>query len=77
MSTYTGPPMDLGNMRSLGARSVWVECECGHETSVQVDQLRDEVFVPDVWLHLRRSQCGHRPRRTKPDWKESHATGRF
>jgi hypothetical protein len=31
MTRYTGPPMDLTNMRSLGVTKVDVYCGCGHQ----------------------------------------------
>lgn len=55
---YEGPPMSLENMRSLGVRNVYLDCECGHVASVNVDALSDDVYVPDVKLHGRCSKCG-------------------
>jgi len=45
------PPMDLGNMREHGVRSVSANCQevnCGHSGSVNVDGLPDDFPVPDV-----------------------------
>lgn len=37
---YTGPPMDLANMRKNGVRSLLAWClDCGHEATVNVDHL--------------------------------------
>ena len=73
---YQGPPMDLANMRENGARSVWLYCDCGHQASVNVDTLPGEVYVPDVRLRCRCSQCGHHPRMSQPDWRDHNAPGK-
>ena len=62
-------PMTLGNMRSLGVRSVSATCEkCSHEAAILVDALPDDVPVPDVALKLRCSRCGARDVKTVPRW---------
>ena len=66
---YEGRPMSLENMRSVGVRNVYLDCECGHVASVNVDTLADDVFVPDVKKHGRCSKCGKRPLVSRPDWK--------
>jgi hypothetical protein len=44
---YTGPSMDLANMRSLGVRSVAVTCDlCHHAAVMNVDRFGDTVPVP-------------------------------
>ena len=68
MPKFTGPPMDLGNMRSLGVTKVDVYCACGHQASVDVFNLPAKLAVPDVRLRLRCSTCGKRPTETRPDW---------
>jgi hypothetical protein len=50
--------VDLANMRSLGVRSVDVTRARKHEATVNVDQLPDDVPVPDVRFRLRCSKCG-------------------
>jgi hypothetical protein len=41
-----GPPMTLGNMRSLGVRSLVVTCElCHHEAILPTDRWPDAVLV--------------------------------
>jgi hypothetical protein len=40
---FTGPPMDLANMRSLGVTRVDVYCGCGHQASVDVSALPDRL----------------------------------
>jgi hypothetical protein len=32
MPRYTGPAMDLANMRSLGVTAIDVYCACGHQS---------------------------------------------
>ena len=45
-SAPPGPPMKLGNMRSLGVRSLAVTCElCHHEAVLPADRWPDAVFV--------------------------------
>ena len=64
------PADGLGNMREHGVRSVAAECHeirCGHLGSVNVDDLPDDVPVPDVALRLRCSACGSRNIKTVPD----------
>ncbi len=49
------PPMTLGNMRSQGIRSIDAYCEatrCGHEATLHVNALPDDLPVPDVSLKL-------------------------
>ena len=43
---YTGPAMDLENLRSLGMSAVDVTCACGRRESVDVSGLPGEVEVP-------------------------------
>ena len=66
---YQGPPMDLANMRENGARAVWLDCECGHHASVNVDALPADIYVPDVKNYFRCSKCGARPKQSQPDWR--------
>ena len=66
-------PMDLGNMREHGVRSVAAICQevnCGHSGAVNVDGLPDDVPVPDVALRLWCSACSSRNVKTQPDWRE-------
>ncbi len=72
------PPMTLGNMRSQGIRSINAYCEaarCGHESTLNVDPLPDDLPVPDVSLRLRCSKCGGRSIHTRPNWTEMRAAG--
>jgi hypothetical protein len=52
--------MTLGNMRSLGPRSLDVQCVgCGYHTTVNVDTWPDEEPVQAFEPRMRCSQCGH------------------
>lgn len=74
-SRYTGPAMDLANMRSLGVSAVAVECGCGRRESVDVSGLPGEVEVPSLRRRLRCSACGARPSDVRPDWSQYRAPG--
>jgi hypothetical protein len=72
------PPVTLAHMRDHGVRSVDAYCEargCGHMAIVLVDDLPDELPVPDVSLRLRCSRCGNRQIHTGPNWAEMTAAG--
>jgi hypothetical protein len=77
MSRYTGPAMDLQNMRSLGVTRIMAYCKCGHEASIDVSGLPAEVFVPEIRNRLRCSLCDERPMETRPDWRQYHVTGKM
>jgi hypothetical protein len=77
MAKYTGPPMDLANMRSLGVTKVIAYCKCGHEASIDVSAMPDDVFVPAIKDRLRCTLCGDRPIETRPDWRQYHVKGKM
>jgi hypothetical protein len=77
MAGFTGPPMDLDNMRSLGVTKVDVYCACGHQASVDVSKLPGDLAVSDIRLRLRCSKCGKRPTETRPDWTQYRAKGKM
>jgi DNA-directed RNA polymerase subunit RPC12/RpoP len=65
-----GPPMTLGNMRKNGVRAVIANCQaCGHKADVNVDALRETIFVPETGRRLRCSQCGGKRIDTRPAWR--------
>lgn len=74
-SRYTGPAMDLANMRSLGMRAVDVSCACGRRESVDVSSLPGSIEVPALRRRLRCSACGARPEDVRPDWSQYRASG--
>jgi hypothetical protein len=64
-------PMTLGNMRSLGPRSLDVTCKgCGHHTTVNVDDWHDETPVPSFGPRMRCKKCGHLGANVRPDWAQ-------
>jgi hypothetical protein len=65
--------MTLANMREHGVRSVEASCleiGCGHEASLNVDYLPDDLPILNIALRLRCSACGSRNVKTIPDWHE-------
>jgi hypothetical protein len=76
MTGYTGPPMDLTNMRSLGVTGVDVYCGCGHQASVDESNLPGDLAVPEIKHRLRCSKRGKRPSETRPDCAHYEPKGR-
>ncbi|WP_424360990.1 hypothetical protein [Methylocystis parvus] len=72
---YTGPAMDLANLRSLGMRSIAAECACGRRASVDVSTLPGSIEIPSLRRRLRCAACGARPVDVRPDWSEHRAAG--
>ena len=61
-------PMTLGNMRSLGVRSLFATClTCGSKTEVNVDAWPNDVPVPSFTRHMR---CGNLGASAIPNWIE-------
>jgi hypothetical protein len=70
------PPMTLGNMRAHGIRSIDAFCQaigCGHDATIAIDGLPDNLPVPDLGLRLRCSRCGSHVIHTRPNWAELKA----
>ena len=68
--------MTLGNMRSLGPRSLDVTCKaCGYRTTVNVDGYPDDAAVPSVGPRMRCSRCGHLGAGVRPDWTQLRGHG--
>jgi hypothetical protein len=64
-------PMTLGNMRSLGVRSLSATClACGSRTEVNVDAWPDDVPVPSFTRHMRCTRCGNLGASAIPNWIE-------
>jgi transcription elongation factor Elf1 len=62
---------DLGNMRSLGVRSLDVTClTCGHHTSVNVDRFPDHVITQSLGRRMRCKKCGRLGASVRPDWSQ-------
>jgi hypothetical protein len=63
--------MTLGNMRSLGVRSLFTTClACGSKTEVNVDAWPDDVPVPSFTRHMRCTRCGNLGASAIPNWIE-------
>lgn len=66
---YTGPPMDLANMRKNGVRSIYAWCmDCRHDATVNVDHLPGHLAVPAMAKRMKCSACGSRNISVRPDW---------
>jgi len=64
-------PMDLGNIRSLGVRSLDVQChKCHHEIVLNVDRWPDHVTVPSFGPRLVCTRCGATGADVRPNWRE-------
>jgi hypothetical protein len=64
-------PMTLGNMRSLGPRSLDVTCNaCGHHTTANVDSYPDDMPVLSFCLRMRCRKCGQLGANVRPDWSQ-------
>jgi hypothetical protein len=62
----------MTHMRSLGPRSLDVECrQCHHRAIVNVDTYRGDTPVPSFGLWMRRSKCGQKSASSvRPDWTQ-------
>jgi hypothetical protein len=76
-ASFTGKPMDLANMRSLGVTRVDVYCGCGHQAAIDVSDLPGDLAVPNIRFRLRCSKCGKRPTETRPDWSRYRSKGKL
>ena len=47
---YTGPAMNLANMRSIGVRTIEAGCECGHTAIVDVERLPGAIEVARLFV---------------------------
>src|SRR5947209_15430703 len=66
---YTGPPMDLANMRANGVRSLSVGClDCHHQAVVNVDHLPGHLAVPSFSRRMVCSKCGSKRVQVMPAW---------
>ena len=59
MPSPPGPPMTLGNMRSLGVRSLFVTCEhCHHEAVLSAECWGDAMLVREFRPRMICTRCG-------------------
>ena len=67
---YTGPPMDLANMRENGVRELSVLClSCGHAADVNVDAYSGHLSVPSFASRMKCSKCDSRNISVRPAWR--------
>ena len=72
-----GPPMTLGNLRSMGVRGLAVCClnpNCRHQERLDVTAYSDQTAVPWFQLLARCRNCGGRNVDVRPNWKEQPPT---
>jgi hypothetical protein len=75
---YPITPMSLGNMRSLGVRSLDVSCElCHHAAILPADRWPDAVLVRDFRPRMVCTRCGIIGADARPNWREMHASGNW
>ena len=66
---YSGPPMDLANMRQNGVRSVRVFClGCNHKADVNVDRYPAHWPVKSFEKRMRCGVCGSKAVDVRPAW---------
>jgi hypothetical protein len=68
-----GEPMDLGNMRKLGVRSLDVMClnpDCRHQVVMNVDRYPDYTLVESFSSKMICVKCGRTGADARPNWKE-------
>jgi hypothetical protein len=64
-------------LRSLGVTKVMAYCKCGHEATIDVSDLADDVYVPEIKNRRRCTKCGERPMEIRPDWRQYHVVGKM
>jgi hypothetical protein len=69
VTPYSGPPMDLANMRENGVRSLSVGClDCHHDAVVNVDSYPGHLAVPSFARRMKCSKCGSKRVHVMPAW---------
>ena len=67
-----GPPMNLGNMRELGVRSLLVSCRKCHVARVMnMDAYDAGLTVPSFGPRMVCAGCGTKGADVRPNWIES------
>ena len=78
MPSPPGPPMTLGNMRALGARSLAVTCElCHHEAVLPAERWGDGLLVQAFRPRMVCTRCGIIGADARPNWREMRAAGNW
>lgn len=74
---YPVTPMTLGNMRSLGVRSLDVTCDlCHHEVILPADGWPDAVLVRAFGPRMVCTRCRIIGTDARPYWREMKASGK-
>ena len=69
ITRYSGPPMDLANMRENGVRALHVSClDCRHDADVNVDEYPGHLEVPSFASRMKCTACGSRRASVRPAW---------
>jgi hypothetical protein len=64
-------PMDLGNMRANGVRSLAIYChQCHHETIISADHWPGDLTVPSFGPKMVCTKCGTIGADVRPNWRE-------
>jgi hypothetical protein len=75
---YPVTPMTLGNMPSLGVRSLDVSCVvCRHEAILPVDRWPDSVLVRAFRPRMVCTRCEIIGADARPNWREMYASGNW
>ena len=78
MPSPPGPLMTLGNMRSLGVRSLFVTCElCHHEAVLPAERWADAVLVRAFRPRMVCTRCGIVGADARPNWREMQVRGNW
>ena len=73
---YTGPPMTIANMRSLGCTALEATClACRHSAEIDAALLHDDLGVPDAGRRMVCSACGARRVESRPAWRTLNRPG--
>lgn len=68
--------MTLGNMRSLGVRSLAIYCtRCHHQAVLPVEGFGDHVEVPSFGPKIVCTRCGSIGAEAWQNWREHQARG--
>jgi hypothetical protein len=63
--------MTLGNMRSLGVRSLAVSCElCHHDAILSAELWPDHIPMPSFGPRMVCTRCGIIGADARPNWRE-------
>lgn len=71
MESFDGAPMTLGNLRSLGMRSLQVYCNnCPHHGVLDINGQPDHLAVKSFEPKMYCTKCGSKNVDVRPNWSE-------